>query len=371
MSSKPLGGSRLAFGEDYPKDRTNRYLFQMLDLLLVPVVARALGKSGLNLVRVIVSMENQMFFRQAVLITDDDLRPRVDCSEKTLVEARRRCIEAGWIHYEPATMGQSSRIWTKVPQWVDVKFSDGTRWRNSTETSTSNSPEKFTETSTSNSPEKFTETSTSNSPSLSSATSSKFILSEVTEEWTEVEKLLKTAGVETIVETVAACCRNGLKSVEALELINWWEKHSSGFDSPSGALVTGLKNFRPGVAGPRLPRDLASCFPKLREGYFDALAATRRTAADAVASAKRVREELILLERKRDEKQLLLAWESQFGEVLNEMEDSELASVIEHGWLLEHAKKLGRNSDLVRPLLLAELARFFGGSSETVVSMKS
>ena len=359
MSSKPLGGSRLAFGEDYPKDRTNRYLFQMLDLLLVPVVARALGKSGLNLVRVIVSMENQMFFRQAVLITDDDLRPRVDCSEKTLVEARRRCVEAGWIHYEPATMGQSSRIWTKVPQWVDVKFSDGTRWRNSTESSTSNSPEKFTE------------SSTSNSPSLSSATSSKFILSEVTEEWTEVEKLLKRAGVETIVETVAACCRNGLTSVDAVELINWWEKHSSGFDSPSGALVTGLKNFRPGVAGRRLPRDLAGCFPKLREGYLDALAATRRTAADAVAAAKRVREELILVERKRDEKQLLLAWESQFGEVLNEMEDSELASVIEHGWLLEHAKKLGRNSDLVRPLLLAELARFFGGSSETVVSMKS
>lgn len=363
MSSKPLGGSRLAFGEDYPTNRTNRYLFQMLDLLLVPVVARALGKSGLNLVRVIVSMENQMFFRQAVLITDDDLRPRVDCSEKTLVEARRRCIEAGWIHYEPATMGQSSRIWTKVPQWVDVKFSEGTRWRNSTETSTSNS--------TSNSPEKFPEKFTETSPSLSSATSSKFILSEVTEEWTEVEKLLKTAGVETIVETVAACCRNGLKSVDAVELINWWEKHSSGFDSPSGALVTGLKNFRPGVAGPRLPRDLALCFPKLREGYLDALAATRRTAADAVASAKRVREELILVERKRDEKQLLLVWESQFGDRLNEMEDSELASVIEHGWLLEHAKKLGRNSDLVRPLLLAELARFFGGSSETVVSMKS
>jgi hypothetical protein len=359
VSSKPLSGSRLAFGEDYPKDRTNRYLFQMLDLLLVPVVARALGKSGLNLVRVIVSMENQMFFRQAVLITDDDLRPRVDCSEKTLVEARRRCIAAGWIHYEPATMGQSSRIWTKVPQWVDVKFSDGTRWRNSTETSTSNSPEKFTE------------TSTSNSPSLSSATSSKFILSDVTEEWTEVEKLLKTAGVETIVETVAACCRNGLKSVEAVELIDWWQKHSSGFDSPSGALVTGLKNFRPGVAGSRFPRDLAGCFPKLREGYLDALAATRRTAADAAAAATRAREESNLVERKREEKQLLLAWESQFGEVLNEMEDSELASVIEHGWLLEHAKKLGRNSDLVRPLLLAELARFFGGSSETVVSMKS
>ena len=125
------------FGADYPGDRIGKlWAFHVIKLLAVPMVAQGLGANGCNLIRVIATLEDDQFYSGAVLATDENLRPMLAVTEKTLVTARRRCIQAGWLHYEPGEKGSPSRMWVKIPQSVDLRLRSNIQWKNSTTTGT-------------------------------------------------------------------------------------------------------------------------------------------------------------------------------------------------------------------------------------------
>jgi hypothetical protein len=154
-------------------------------------------------------------------------------------------------------------------------------------------------------------------------------------------------------------------------MVGWWQKNREGFRRPPGALKSALSSTRPQSGTMRLPADLSVCFPPLDPAFVESLSAKRRADAEASASVKRVRDEMVFSVAISDQKQLEFDWEKRYGKKLDEMPDEELFALVLDSSTILYAKKYGRGSPLVRPLLLAAVARFFGGSAETVVSMKS
>ena len=154
------------FGSDYPADRGGKlFAFHVIKLLMVPMVARCLGSQGCNLIRVIASLEDNQYYAGAVLATDEDLRPMLAVTERTLVAARRRCIQAGWLHYEPGAKGTPSRMWVLVPQHIDLKLRSQNPVQIQAKNYTTSATETATESATTTATRSDTTTDTTTAPS--------------------------------------------------------------------------------------------------------------------------------------------------------------------------------------------------------------
>ena len=74
----------------------------------------AVGATGLALLAVVVTMEDKKRYAPVDFWTSHLLRT-LGVSEDALIVARRRCTEAGWLHYEPGTRGKAARYWVILP----------------------------------------------------------------------------------------------------------------------------------------------------------------------------------------------------------------------------------------------------------------
>jgi hypothetical protein len=145
-----------------------------------------------------------------------------------------------------------------------------------------------------------------------------------------------------------------------LALIAWWQDRSSGFHSPHGALKYALSEARPQPSTGGLAKDLAEYFPPLDPALLQRVRDRQQSQREAELALQRRQEEETRLARLNDQKQLMLQWEEDFGERLDSMDESELASLVKSDrFILDALRRQGRKSFAVRPVLLKAMADFF------------
>ncbi|WP_010588550.1 hypothetical protein [Schlesneria paludicola] len=336
---------QLPFGADYPS-RGKLELFHVIKLLSHPYVAQTLGPSGCNLIRVIATIEDEQGGTTAVLAIDNQILPRLGMSGKTLVEARRRCIESGWLHYEPSEgKGIPSRMWVTVPSWVDIKLRHTIHWSFSSGCSSESSSGTSSE-SSSGCSSQYSRSYIPNPPPIPntpSPTQRDERVSEGVNEEMEFAKELKDLGIAKSVETARA----GLSTCTLQQL----RMHLDHFRSKPGAWGPVIVYWR--LNSPSLPL-LApdEGWPEPLPGF---IAAQRQKAE---ADRQRAHE---LKQAKQDalaeqKSQLLFEWERDYGPKLDAMPIEDVLKLCPNDFIRSYCRKKGRKEPIVRHELLRILA---------------
>lgn len=100
--------------------RPRYWAMKLIRLLAKTCAAQEIGPTGYALVSIIVTTEDAAGYRRAVTFFDGQLCPILGVdSQKSLAAARRRCVEAGWLHYEPGGKGRPGRYWATLPDHAE------------------------------------------------------------------------------------------------------------------------------------------------------------------------------------------------------------------------------------------------------------
>jgi hypothetical protein len=137
-----------------------------------------------------------------------------------------------------------------------------------------------------------------------------------------------------------------------LSLVAWWRDNQEGFSRPQGALYCALTSTRPQSDSGLIGSELGRHFPPLDPAYVQRVRDRERSQREALAERKRKKEEFDAEVLARANNQL----ELDFGSVLDAMEDDALLSLCPTPILRSQLKKHGKQSPLIRPLLLQLLA---------------
>lgn len=99
----------------YPK-RESFYAARFVRLTVKCGLALRLGSDAVMLLHAIVSMEDELRYSGPVYYPADTLAMHAGIKSKpTFLAARKRLVEAGWLHYERGTKGQAAGYWVTVP----------------------------------------------------------------------------------------------------------------------------------------------------------------------------------------------------------------------------------------------------------------
>ena len=354
------------FGADYPGDRGGKlFAFHVVKLLMVPLVARCLGSQGCNLIRVIACMEDDQWYAGAVLATDEQLRPMLAVTERTLVTARRRCIEAGWLHYEPGSKGTPSRMWVTVPQHIDLKLRSNIQAKNYTTSAITSDTTTDTRTATTSA------TTTAPSYIPNTIPESPPPAAIPGDDWREVEIEMLRFGIGETSEPLNRLQANAVPTELALGIL----RYASQFQL-----------WTPGRVRRRLIQLLPGQTPDDRSKWMKpdrrpdptkeelAQAEEYRKQAEEKSRLRKEEDKRVLeneeqeRERQRLEaiekqatKQLMIDWERVYGPRLDEMPDHEVIEIASRAFP-HHAQsfeQFGVRNRLVRPIVLQALAGFF------------
>jgi hypothetical protein len=102
---------------EYPK-RPKFFALKFVRLLTKKTVANELGPQAFTLLAVIAATEDARGYTDPVTFYNGQLYPLVGLgSEDALDRVRRKCIEAGWLHYTPGgrRLGPG-RYWVDIPE---------------------------------------------------------------------------------------------------------------------------------------------------------------------------------------------------------------------------------------------------------------
>lgn len=104
--------------EAYPaSERCPYFAMKFIRKLVKEVMAQEVGQTGFIFLSVIATTEDASGYRRAVTYTDAQLLPILGVSSTSTISlARKKCVEAGWLHYEPGCRGKPSRYWVKLPR---------------------------------------------------------------------------------------------------------------------------------------------------------------------------------------------------------------------------------------------------------------
>jgi len=98
----------------YP-EREKFWAMKLIRAVSKTCAAQDVGPTGALLLTVIATTEDAAGYRRAVTYYDAQLSPLVGVSQKTLSLARQKCVEHGWLCYEPGGKARPGRYWTKIP----------------------------------------------------------------------------------------------------------------------------------------------------------------------------------------------------------------------------------------------------------------
>jgi len=108
---------------EYPK-RDSHHAHRITRLLFKSCACQEIGAHAALLVIHIAHTEDAVRYQYPVRFWNGQLMALFGWnSPKQLTEARRRAIEAGWLHYEREGNRQVGRYWTLIPEMVEA-FSD-------------------------------------------------------------------------------------------------------------------------------------------------------------------------------------------------------------------------------------------------------
>jgi len=105
---------------EYPKDRASKAKYpngfdrHFMRALLDCEAGSTIGPTGIALVVAIVTVEDKKRFSAPVDFWTLNLLRTLGISEDALTVARRKCVEAGWLHYEHGTRGKAARYWVTI-----------------------------------------------------------------------------------------------------------------------------------------------------------------------------------------------------------------------------------------------------------------
>lgn len=100
----------------YP-NRNSHFAHKFCRLLTKAVVAQEIGPDGCWLLSVIAHQEDAKFYSGPVTFFNSQLQPLVGLnSEDTLFRLRKKCVDGGWLHYEPGVKRRAGKYWVTIPE---------------------------------------------------------------------------------------------------------------------------------------------------------------------------------------------------------------------------------------------------------------
>ena len=101
-------------GTPHPR-RPNHFDRDFIRTMMRRDAGSAIGADGFALLTVIVTREDKDRYAGPVPFWVRDLTMTLGISEDTLARIRRRCVQAGWLHYEPGAKGRAAKYRVKIP----------------------------------------------------------------------------------------------------------------------------------------------------------------------------------------------------------------------------------------------------------------
>jgi hypothetical protein len=98
----------------YPK-RPAHFDPRFQQALIDRAAANTIGPAGCWLLTVIVNMEDRKRYEGPAAFWSHQLTTLLGVSEDSLGRIRKRCVESGWLHYEPGAKAKAARYWVTVP----------------------------------------------------------------------------------------------------------------------------------------------------------------------------------------------------------------------------------------------------------------
>lgn len=103
----------------YP-ERPKFFANKVIRLVLKTCAAQEIGAQGAMLIVAVAATEDAARYRRAVTWYDGQLMPLLGIeSDKTLRTIRAKCVESGWLHYEPGCRARPGRYWVTIPVYAD------------------------------------------------------------------------------------------------------------------------------------------------------------------------------------------------------------------------------------------------------------
>lgn len=114
---KPLPSVKATF--DYPANRRSFFAIKYIRRLGKEAYANRIGCEACWLLAIIALQEDEIGYERAVDFFNGQLMDRCGFpDERALNVARKRCVDAGLLHYEPSTKRKAGLYWVIVPsQW--------------------------------------------------------------------------------------------------------------------------------------------------------------------------------------------------------------------------------------------------------------
>lgn len=282
-------GKRPKRGSGYPK-RTPFFFHRFVRWLIKTCAAMVIGADGCFLCTVVGATEDSSRYRRAVRFYNPQLADMCGWSVDKLDRVRRRCIDEGFLHYEPGGNRTPGLYWVLVDETLgdapdlgpigesesdfDPQSAEHPAEDSAFERDTRSSTEEFdpdfiphpaedvaedsaTEPRRScgeirDKPAELTYLPLSNSspPPPPDETDSKPGRTEPpndTTEWVVVKEELISSGVGDWRRLLDSYRQTGCSVAHALELIAFWKEHRDRFDSPAGVLHRRMNNAHPSI----------------------------------------------------------------------------------------------------------------------------
>lgn len=103
----------------YP-ERPQFFANHFIRTMVKTCLAQDVSPTGFALLTTIVMTEDASHYRRPVTFYDAQLMPLIGVnSKKTMTNVRRRCVAAGWLHYEPGHKGVASRYFVIIPKHAE------------------------------------------------------------------------------------------------------------------------------------------------------------------------------------------------------------------------------------------------------------
>jgi hypothetical protein len=319
-------------GTGYPR-RTPFFFHRFVRWLIKTCAAMVVGADGCWLLAVIAATEDSARYRYAVRFFNQQLAQLCGWSIAKLDRVRSRCIEEGFLHYEPGGNRTPGLYWVLVddalgeapdlgpigelesdfkPQVAEHPADD----------SATEPPESCGET-----PEESAEltslllSNTSPPPPPADANAGNCKPSKPepvgnAEGWGEVEEGLIESGISHWRGLLSSYRETGCSVEHALQLIAFWKQHQDRFDSPIGALHHRFENAHPSIpANERWPG-------------LQATKATVRTDEARQQSVQQMAEINAAKDKKAKESEQASRLEAEFASRMDDADPDELARLL-------------------------------------------
>lgn len=104
----------------YPK-RPPFFALRFLRVVLKSCAGQIIGAEGVCLLLAVAQVEDSKRYTDAPTFWNEQLVPLACCRNwAALDRARKRCVEAGWLHYEAGGKSKVGRYWVKIPPHLEV-----------------------------------------------------------------------------------------------------------------------------------------------------------------------------------------------------------------------------------------------------------